>query len=158
MPSPRPRPVVRAIILENDHLLVLEMCDTKGIYYKLPGGGQDVFETMPEALMRECAEEVGLQVRVGGLLWLADHIIHISDDQKSFLHQTEAFFRCYIHGTAAPQAANIPDDGQIGIAWLPLAKLTQLRLYPLDLRPLLAQLNTAQTQADNLASYLGKIS
>jgi 8-oxo-dGTP diphosphatase len=112
---------------------------------------------MSEALMRECAEEVGLQVRVGSLLWLADHIIHLPHYQKSSqAHQTEAFFRCYIHGTATPQAGNVPDEGQIGIVWLPLAQLPQLRLYPIDLRPLLAQLNTAQT--DNLASYLGKIS
>lgn len=157
MSSPRPRPAVKAVILENDHLLALEMRDTEGIYYKLPGGGQDAFETMSEALVRECAEEVGLQVRVGSLLWLADHIIHLPQ-KNSQSHQTEAFFRCYIHGTATPQAGNIPDDGQIGIVWLPLAQLTQLRLYPLDLRPLLAQLNTAQAQADNLASYLGKIS
>lgn len=157
MPSPRPRPAVKAVILENDHLLALKMRDTEGIYYKLPGGGQDAFETMSEALMRECAEEVGLQVRVGSLLWLADHIIHLPHYQKSSqAHQTEAFFRCYIHGTATPQAGNVPDEGQIGIVWLPLAQLPQLRLYPIDLRPLLAQLNTAQT--DNLASYLGKIS
>ncbi len=153
MPS-HPRPAVKAIIIENDCLLALEMRDDNGIYYKLPGGGQDAFETMPEALQRECAEETNLQVAVDKLLWIADHIFQRPHPVKSAnSHQTEAFFRCYITGTAPSEHATIPDTDQIGIAWLPLDQLPQLRLYPLLLREKIGQL----PNETGTAIYLGKI-
>jgi 8-oxo-dGTP diphosphatase len=153
----QPRPAVKAVILKNDQLLVLEMRDELGIYYKLPGGGQERFETMEEALVRECAEEISLNVKPDKLLWLADHIFNRPHKTKSDEgHQTEAFFRCYIIDNAAPQAGHVPDDDQIGIAWLPLDQLVQHRLYPLALRERLSQLKN-EDDDKFMALYLGKI-
>lgn len=154
----RPRPSVKAIIIENSQLLVLKMQDEQGIYYKLPGGGQERFETMQEALIRECAEEINLQIEPGALLWLADHIFNQQHETKPAQgHQTEAFFRCYIKGNAQAQVGHIPDNNQIGIAWLPLNQLEQLRLYPFALRPLIGNIDE-QSHPNQTATYIGKIS
>lgn len=152
-----PRPAVKAVIVENGCLLVLELRDAQGIYYKLPGGGQERFETMEQALVRECAEEVNLQVQPGKLLWLADHIIDRSHNSGiEQWHQTEAFFRCYITGTASPQPGHMPDTDQVGTAWLPLDEIEHLRLYPLTMRHLLGALN--QDEHDKQGVYLGIVS
>lgn len=54
------RPSVRGIIQKNG--LIAMMHSLKYGYYKLPGGGMEKGETHEETLIREVAEESGLQV------------------------------------------------------------------------------------------------
>jgi len=63
---------VKAIIVREGRLLVLKCRDQQGFWYVLPGGGQQVGETLDQALRRECLEELGcmpgvrlLRVRCG---------------------------------------------------------------------------------------------
>ena len=54
---------VKAIIIKGNKLLV-ESCDYgRGRFCKLPGGGHQWGETMTEALIRECKEELSLDVK-----------------------------------------------------------------------------------------------
>ena len=54
------RNAAKAIILHNDKILV-NRCITENneVYYDLPGGGQNQFETMEDAVIREVLEETG---------------------------------------------------------------------------------------------------
>ena len=49
----------KAIIIRKGKLLLLRARDRAGIYYLLPGGGQNNGETLHEALVREFLEEPG---------------------------------------------------------------------------------------------------
>ena len=54
------RPSVRGIILRDGKVAMVH--SLKYDYYKFPGGGIEAGETRPQALVREVAEESGLQV------------------------------------------------------------------------------------------------
>ena len=55
------RAAARAVVFDDDKNVAL-LYVAKYNRYKLPGGGVDAGETVDEALIRECLEEIGCQV------------------------------------------------------------------------------------------------
>lgn len=54
------RSTAKAIITNKDKVLLNKCFDQhNGEYYSLPGGGQHTYETLHEAVIRECFEETG---------------------------------------------------------------------------------------------------
>jgi len=73
---------VTGICIEDGQILLLNQ-DTDGPRsWSLPGGKVEDGETLAQALIREMAEETGLAVEVGRLLYLCDHVsahvVHIT--------------------------------------------------------------------------------
>lgn len=71
---PGVRNAVRAVVWRDDQLLLQHK---KGYLdgserFALPGGGQDSGETLEQALLRECREELGVELQIKGLLHVAD--------------------------------------------------------------------------------------
>lgn len=134
------RVCAKAVIVHGDRLLVLACRDSVGDYYLLPGGGQDKFEPLAEALRRECREEIGTDVEVGELLFVRDYIgrNHEFAAEHGEAHAVELMFACRVPEDYVPHSGAVPDPGQLTVTWLPLDQLSQARLYPAALRPLLA--------------------
>ena len=59
------REASRAILFDKDNLIPL-LFVSKHNYHKLPGGGIETGENKAKALIRECIEEVGSDIRVDG--------------------------------------------------------------------------------------------
>jgi 8-oxo-dGTP pyrophosphatase MutT (NUDIX family) len=59
------RKAVRAVIFNNENKVAL-LHVSKHNYYKLPGGGIEETESPEKALRRECQEEAGCDVSIGG--------------------------------------------------------------------------------------------
>ncbi|MCM3611157.1 NUDIX domain-containing protein [Planococcus sp. MERTA32b] len=123
----------KAVIIENDRLLLTKNKDRDGFFYLFPGGGQDHGETLTEAVIRECLEETGADVDVRELLHIREYIgknhEHASFD--SAVHQIEYYFRCELH-SKAPYFLHPtnPDSHQVGVVWLLLEELADHRIYP----------------------------
>lgn len=93
-----PKIDVRALILENDKLLLVkERCDN---LWTLPGGWADVNESPAENVIKEVKEETGFDVSTVRLLALWDKLKH--DHPPQWPHAYKCFFQCKIEG-GAPQ-------------------------------------------------------
>ena len=127
---------IKAVIIRERKLLVLKKKDEEGYFYTLPGGGQEHSETIEQALLRECMEEVSLKIKMKRLLFIRDYIAinhEVKVDSDRNIHQVELMFESEIlEGT--PAAGNIPDNGQLSIDWLDLNNIEDCRLYPKAIR------------------------
>jgi 8-oxo-dGTP diphosphatase len=143
---------VKAIIVQGGRLLAVRNRDELGDWYLLPGGGQEVGETVDAALRRECIEEIGCEVRRGRLRYIRDYIgrNHEFAATDADSHQVELMFECDI--AADPVVGTRPDVNQTGVEWLPLASLGAYRLYPSALCTLIPNADPADE-----ALYLGDV-
>ncbi len=126
------RTAARALIVHEGRMLAIKMQDERGIFYILPGGGQDPGETLPVALERECLEEIGARVKVGELAYVREYIGRNHGFSKSHraFHQVEHVFHCELLGGLDQSQASEQDRKQVGVAWLPLEDLSALPFYP----------------------------
>ena len=129
------RTAAKAIIIRDGRLLVTRNRNADGDWYALPGGGQSPGETLPDALIRECLEELGCRVRVGRLLFVRDYIgrNHEFADHDGGAHQVELMFECGLEPGEEPRRPTEPDSMQVGNARLDLSSLAEARIYPREL-------------------------
>ncbi|NJK83177.1 MAG: NUDIX domain-containing protein [Saprospiraceae bacterium] len=121
----RIRVAAKAIIIEENHLLCVVKKAKGQISYLLPGGGQQHSETLPNALRRECLEELGVAIAVEQVLFVREFIADNHYEKSHFqnFHQVEIMFRCVLkealnHDFCA--RSKTLDVNQIGLAWMPL--------------------------------------
>jgi ADP-ribose pyrophosphatase YjhB (NUDIX family) len=63
------RNTARALILQDNNILLLRKDGyEQGERFALPGGGQDLGETLEQALHRECLEEIGSRIEIHRLV------------------------------------------------------------------------------------------
>ena len=88
----RPRPpriAVRAILLHDNRLLLVNAWQGRDNLFCAPGGGVEPHSSLPDNLAREVFEECGLKVDVGAVCLVNE----FHDPDRAF-HQIEIFFRC----------------------------------------------------------------
>lgn len=131
------RQAVRAIVVKDDHLLVMKRNKFGHEYYSLVGGGIDMGETAEQSLYREVAEEAGITI--------ANHRLVITEDAGS-MYGIQYIYQCdYVAGepTLAPDSSEalIHAAGQnlFQPMWLPLADLPTANLLPRELKELLLE-------------------
>lgn len=85
------RLAVRALILHQDRLLLVNAYRSGSDLWCAPGGGVLAGTSLLDNLIREIHEETGLTVAVG-----APALINEFHDPLTGFHQVEIFFRCQI--------------------------------------------------------------
>ena len=127
----------KSIIISGEKILLTKNQDNDGYFYLFPGGGQEHGETIHQALIRECIEEIGQQVEIEELLHIREYIGK-NHEYSSFdfdVHQVEFYFTCKIVSEInSYKKPSNPDIHQVGIEWIPVEKLLQYRVYPKELR------------------------
>ena len=137
--TPPIRNAARALILQEDNILLLRKDGyEKGERFALPGGGQDLGETLEKALYRECMEEIGTRVEICDLVFVADYFKPRDTTPASTRHLVEFLFTCTVPDDYVPMNGHHPDKHQVEVVWIGLDTLADIPLYPRSLAPHLA--------------------
>ncbi|GLS25587.1 NUDIX domain-containing protein [Marinibactrum halimedae] len=141
-----PRVAVRAIVIENNHLLLCRYEDSYGVWHTTPGGGVEENETIEEAFRREMQEELGYQLPFGDIILVREILSDRYESQRlpSGFHQIEIYVQSYWPKTHPPKTdwakalttstPLCPDKHQIGLTWHPLNELHNIEFYPKTLK------------------------
>ena len=127
------RNAAKAIIL-HDNKILLDKCHVSGIgdYFALPGGGQNQYETMEEAVMRECLEETGYTVFPIAFVALYEEIYTLEAVRKrypDYSHKIIHIFRCAL-ANEVPIVPSEQDSWQLGCVWMDVNEISSVNLLP----------------------------
>lgn len=120
------RPIVgvgAAIWKDGQVLLVRQIKPPRDKLWGLPGGAQELGETVEAALAREIGEETGLEVTVGQLIDFVD-AVNEDDSGRIRFHYTLLDFRCEWK-SGDPQADSDVEEAM----WYTLEDLDDLPMW-----------------------------
>ena len=113
-----PQICVGAIAVENDALLLIRRARAPSTgLWSVPGGRVEPGETLAEAVVRELAEETGIEA-------VCDHFVGWVERIGETYHYVIMDFRVTVLDAAEPVAA----DDAMEAAWVPLHEVTALQL------------------------------
>lgn len=124
-------PISRAavVIVDKGRVALIKRVNDRGEYYLFPGGGPEAGESLEETAVREAYEELGLHVRVNGLLCIVE-----------YKGREQHFFAAEIaggaFGTGEGEEYSLPPDSPLGTyapVWIELQRLQQLHVRPAEL-------------------------
>ena len=132
------RSTVKAIILHEGKVLLNRCRDANnGEYFSLPGGGQEQFETMTDAIHRECLEETGYSVEPVRFAALMEEICldpFIREHYLQYAHKMLHIFLCKLTSTERAEPTEA-DDLQLSSEWIPITDIPRINLLPKELLP-----------------------
>lgn len=128
----------KALLLSTDGRVLLNRCVTSSgeEYFDLPGGGQNVYETMEEAVVREVLEETGLAVEPVRFAALCEEIFTDPDMRRrypEYCHRTLHIFLVRAVSDRVREKTET-DFQQTGSVWSTPEEAETLPLVPLQLR------------------------
>lgn len=139
------RSTVKAIVLHEGRVLLNRCRDAyNGEYYSLPGGGQEQFETIAEAISRECLEETGYSVEPVRFAALMEEICldpFIRENYLQYAHKMLHFFLCKLSSSDRVEPTET-DESQIAIEWIAVEEIPNVNLLPKEVRAAFSQLIT----------------
>jgi len=136
------RNAAKALIVEDGKILLNKSKNSIGeiffglsngvIYYDLPGGGQNQYETLEEAVKRECLEETGYSVNVERLAAIYEEIAEGEKYRLEFgdyTHKIHFIFICHIADTAVKEITE-KDFDMLGSEWVKIEDVGNILLFP----------------------------
>lgn len=116
--------VTAFVVDEGDRLLMIHRTDNDK--WAIPGGGQEIGETVTDAVVREVEEETGLDVEVDGLIGIYSDPRHvIAYDDGEIRQQFSLCFRA--HATDGQLRGS---DESKEVRWVPRDDLAALDIHP----------------------------
>ncbi|MFP4303200.1 MAG: NUDIX hydrolase [Alkalispirochaetaceae bacterium] len=120
----RPFVGVGVVVLRGDSVLLIRRGKPpKAGEWSLPGGSQDVGETVRETAAREVREETGVEIGAPVLLDVLDAIIPDEAGKVQFHYTLVDFEAEWVSGE--PSAADDAEHAE----WVPLARLDEIELW-----------------------------
>lgn len=127
---PNVRNAVRAVVLRGNKVLLLKKQYGSQVRYALPGGGQETGEALEASLQRECQEEIGCEVEINGLAYVADFFKDRDSEPPTKRHLVEFFFLCKVPSDYQPHNGCKPDKHQVDVEWVNVEELKKLASFP----------------------------
>ena len=130
------RSTAKAIVVDRGRVL-LNLCRDQwnGEYYTLPGGGQETYETIAQALVRECREETGYTVRPIRFAALYEEICDdplMREQYPTYAHKMLHIFLCELASSERQEPTEV-DDFQLSCQWVEMERLGEITVLPAPL-------------------------
>ncbi|MEU8247273.1 NUDIX hydrolase [Nonomuraea sp. NPDC048916] len=116
---------VTGVVIEDGRILLLDQDTDSGRSWSLPGGKIEPGEPIGDALVREMREETGIDVEVGRLLYVCDHL---PGDGIHVIHMT--FEAARTGGTVGVIAEGADTTPIRGVHFVPIADLSAIGFSP----------------------------
>jgi 8-oxo-dGTP diphosphatase len=91
--------------------------------WSIPGGGQELGETVRETAIREVREETGVEIQVGGLIDVVDSLRRDNEGRVAFHITLVDFAARWVAGDP------VAGDDAMGVGWFTLDDLPRLGLW-----------------------------
>ncbi|MEV0939394.1 NUDIX domain-containing protein [Micromonospora wenchangensis] len=118
--------VAVSVFVRDEQARVLLIRRTDNGLWSLPGGGQEIGETVAETAVRETREETGISVEVAGMVGVYSdpgHVIEYSDGEVR-----QQFSLCF---RAVPVSGTpTPSDESHEVRWVARDELAALDIHP----------------------------
>ena len=153
------RNACRALVVKNGQVLLCKTVLTRddrcwwglpqgAVCYDLPGGGQNQYETLEEAVVRECLEETGYTVTVKRMAGVYEEIMLSETFRKLYgahAHKVHFIFLCELADMPRVEPSELDMDME-GAEWVDLADVHNLPIYPVAFKEnLCAMLEAEET-------------
>ena len=126
------RNAAKAVVLNNEKILLVKYnSEITGECYTLPGGGQEQYETMKEAVIRECLEETGHTVNPEDFVAIYEEIYSgdIREKYPEFAHKILHIFRASLKSKKALKPTET-DLAQVVIEWVNIKDISKIKILP----------------------------
>jgi len=126
-PQKMPRVAVRAVIIENGKLLLVNAwaAGTGSDLLCAPGGGVEPHTSLPENLKREVMEETGLDIEVGPVC-----LVNEFHDPGRDFHQVDIYFRADVIAGEISDTWQDPEKIVYQRVWASAAEMANLNIKP----------------------------
>lgn len=131
---------VRAIIIQDNKIILIKRVKPNETYWVFPGGGIEKGETKEQALIREIKEELGLDINPKELL------LERKSDKPCMEGIAEYFFMADIvggnlgDGEGPEYQPNSNYQGGYELEWIDAADLPKINLKPEEVKKLVIKL------------------
>ena len=115
----------RAVIIDQDHILLCKTLDLQINFYFLPGGHVEHGESVCEAVLRELKEESGAECAIKRFLGCIEY--SFEPGHNSICHNHEYNFIFEVESASLKIHRVIPRiEDHIELMWIPLTKISEL--------------------------------
>ena len=123
--SKPPRLAVRAVLMQDNRLLLVNAWRDRDHLWCAPGGGVDAHASLPDNLRREVHEETGLEITVGEVCLVNE----FNDEERDF-HQVDIYFRCRLTAGALRDDWQDPEGVVSHRRWVTRDEMAGLMVKP----------------------------
>jgi len=123
--SKPPRLAVRAIIMHQNRLLLVNAWKGRDHLWCAPGGGVDPHSALPDNIIREVMEETGLTVTVQ-----EPCLVNEFHDIDRDFHQVDIYFRCTVTAGTLDENWTDPEGIVSHRKWVTRDQIAQLNVKP----------------------------
>jgi ADP-ribose pyrophosphatase YjhB (NUDIX family) len=126
--APKANSIVVAVtaFVQDDQGRILMIRRTDNDLYAIPGGGQEIGETITQTVVREVKEETGIDVEVTGLIGIYSDPAHVIEFDDGEVRQE--FSVCFRARTVSGQLATSDESKEV--LWVEPSRLDQLDIHP----------------------------